>query len=151
MENGPEQHRCVTVGKHKAIAVGPDRVLWIELHDTVPERINQRGKRHWRAWMTGFRLLHGIHRKGADGVDTHLIEALFCKCLGELCNSHTRLSAAPSRWAIWVSSSATFRRRRRCRSAWLNWALRNASTSSRATDGPTTLPPIQTMFMSSSS
>src|SRR4030095_13832477 len=60
MEHGPEQHRGVAVREHEAVAVGPDRVLGIEAHDAVPDRVNQRRKRHWCAGMPGLGLLYRI-------------------------------------------------------------------------------------------
>src|SRR5215471_8771997 len=69
MEHGPEQHRGVAVREHEAIAVGPDRVLRIEVQDAIPERVKQWRERHRRTGMPGLRLLDRIHREGADGVD----------------------------------------------------------------------------------
>src|SRR3989442_6750392 len=62
MERGPEQHRGVTVRQHKAIAIGPDRILRIETEYAVPDGIDEWGKRHRRTRMSGFRLLNGINR-----------------------------------------------------------------------------------------
>ena len=69
MEHGPEQHRGVTVGEHEPIAVRPDRVLRIEAHDAVPDRINQRRERHRRAGVSGLRLLDRIYRESTNSVD----------------------------------------------------------------------------------
>ena len=76
MQHRPEQHRGMAVGEHEAVAVRPDRVLRIEAHDPVPERIDQRRQRHGRAGMARVGLLHGIDRQRADGVDGQLIELL---------------------------------------------------------------------------
>ena len=57
MQHRPEQHRGVAVGEHEPIAVGPDRVLRIEAHHAVPERVDQRRERHRRAGMSGLGLL----------------------------------------------------------------------------------------------
>src|SRR5437879_4503656 len=74
MECGPEKHRGVTVREHKPIAVGPDRVLWVEAHNAVPDGVDQRGERHRRAGVSRFGLLDRVNRKRANGIDTQLIE-----------------------------------------------------------------------------
>ncbi len=74
----PQQHRGVAVGQHEAVAVGPDRVLGVEAHDPVPQRVDQRRQRHRRAGMAGLRLLDRIDRQGADAVDRQLVELDFC-------------------------------------------------------------------------
>src|SRR5215470_9900926 len=69
MKHRPEQHRGVTVREHEAVAVGPDRILRIEAHRAVPDRVNQRRERHGRAGVPGLGLLHRIYRERANGVD----------------------------------------------------------------------------------
>ena len=76
MEHGPEQHRGMTVGEHEPIAVGPDRVLRIEPHHAVPDRVDQRRQRHRRAGVSGIGLLDRVHRERADGIDRQLIQLL---------------------------------------------------------------------------
>ena len=68
-------------------------------------------------------MLHGIHRKRADGIDAELIQirALNVGYWGHFVTS---------------SSEATLPSRRRCRSAWLNSEARYVSTKSQATIGP---------------
>src|SRR5262249_54818917 len=78
MEHGPKQHRGVAVREHEPIAVGPNRVLRIEAHDAIPERVHQWRERHRRAGMARLRLLDRIHREGADGVDRYLHHFLVC-------------------------------------------------------------------------
>src|SRR5262249_22929150 len=41
VQHRPQQHRGMTVGEHEPIAVGPNRVLWIEAHDAVPQRVDE--------------------------------------------------------------------------------------------------------------
>ena len=58
MEHGPEQHRGVTVRQDEPVAIRPDRVLRIEAHDAIPDRINQRRQapsacRDGRTWPLG--------------------------------------------------------------------------------------------------
>ncbi len=73
VKHGPEQHRGVPVRQHEPVAVGPDRVLRIKLHDAVPDRIDQRRERHRRAGMPGLGLLHRVDRERANRVDRQLI------------------------------------------------------------------------------
>src|SRR5439155_21299042 len=65
VECGPDQHRGVTVRQHKAIAIGPDRILRIETEYAVPDGIDEWGEGHRRTGMSGFRLLNGINRERA--------------------------------------------------------------------------------------
>ena len=62
----------MAVGKNEAIPVGPDRVLWIEIHRPVPDRVDQRCERHWRARMAGLGGLDRVNRERADCVDGEL-------------------------------------------------------------------------------
>src|SRR5438309_9275567 len=78
MEHGPEQHRGVAVREHEPIAVGPDRVLRIEAHDAIPERVHQWRERHRRAGVPGLRLLYRIYREGTNSVDRYLHHLLVC-------------------------------------------------------------------------
>ena len=74
VQHRPQQHRGVTVGEHEAIAVRPDRILRIEAHDPVPERVDERRQRHRRAGMAGLRLLNRIDRQRANAIDRQLIQ-----------------------------------------------------------------------------
>ena len=76
MQHRPQQHRRVTVGEHEAIPVRPDRVLGVEAHDPVPERVDERRERHRRAGVTGIGRLHAVDRQRADGVDAKGVEIL---------------------------------------------------------------------------
>ena len=58
----------MTVRQDKPIPVWPNRVFRVKLHDSVPDRVDQRRERHWRAGMSGFGLLHRINREGANCV-----------------------------------------------------------------------------------
>src|SRR5262245_32166577 len=42
VKNRPEQHGCVPVRQHEAIAIGPDRILRIEAHHAVPDGVDER-------------------------------------------------------------------------------------------------------------
>ena len=43
VEHRPQQHRSMAVGEHEAIPVGPNRILRIEMHHAVPQRVDERG------------------------------------------------------------------------------------------------------------
>src|ERR1700730_997895 len=51
VKHRPQKHRGMTVGEHEPVAVRPNRVLRIEAHDAVPERVDERRQRHRRARM----------------------------------------------------------------------------------------------------
>ena len=72
VKHRPEQHRGVTVGEHKPVAVGPDGVLGVEAQDAIPDRVNQRCQRHRCAGVSGLGLLDRVYGEGADGVDRQL-------------------------------------------------------------------------------
>ena len=74
MQHRPQQHRGMAVGQHEAVAIRPDRILRIEAHDPVPQRVDQRRQRHRRAGMARLRLLDGVDGQRADRVDRQLIE-----------------------------------------------------------------------------
>ena len=82
MQHRPEQHRGVAVGQHETIAVGPDRILGVEAHDPVPDRVDQRRQRHRRARMPGIRLLDGVDRERADRVDRSRSRSVVGHALG---------------------------------------------------------------------
>src|SRR5207247_1701446 len=69
MKRRPEKHRSVTVREDKAVAVRPNRILGIEAHNAIPDRVNQRSERHWRTRMPGLRLLDRVYRERANCVD----------------------------------------------------------------------------------
>ena len=74
VEHRPEQRRGMTVGEHEPVAVRPNRVLRIEAHDAVPQRVDERRQRHRRAGMSGLRLLNRIHRQRANAIDRQLVK-----------------------------------------------------------------------------
>src|SRR5580658_4984146 len=62
------------VGQYETISIGPDRILGIEPHDPVPDRIDQRRQRHRCSRMSGLCLLNGIDCQCADRIDRQLVE-----------------------------------------------------------------------------
>ena len=119
IEGRPEQHRGMAVGEHEAVAIGPDRILGIEGHDPVPERIDQGSQRHGRAGMARLGLLDGIDGERADRVDRELIELL----VGHADSLSAAFSGKARRLPVAVSSWAS-RDGRRTRSAWPRAACR---------------------------
>ena len=76
MQQRVEQHRGVAIGKNEAIAVGPDRVIWIEAQKILPKRVDHRRQRHRRAGMAGIGLLNGVHRQRANCIDAKLVQRM---------------------------------------------------------------------------
>ncbi len=67
-EQGIKQHRTVATGQHKAVAVGPGRIARVKFQEMRIQNTCHIGHAHRHAGMAGFGVLHGIHRKGADGI-----------------------------------------------------------------------------------
>jgi hypothetical protein len=63
-----DQHRAVAGGQHEAVPIGPRRVRGIEFQETREQHGRDIGRAHGQAGMTGFRLLHRVHRERADRV-----------------------------------------------------------------------------------
>jgi hypothetical protein len=74
MQDRPQQHRGMAVRQNEAVAIRPDRILRIETHDPVPQRIDQRRQGHRRTGMARLRLLDGVDGQRANRVDRQLIE-----------------------------------------------------------------------------
>ena len=58
MQQCVEQHRGMAVGQHEAVAIGPDRIVWIEAQKILPQRIGHRRQapsacRDGRNWPAG--------------------------------------------------------------------------------------------------
>jgi len=62
------QHRAVARRENKAIAIGPLRVLRIELQVLRPEHKREIGAAHGQTAVAALRFLHRIDREGADGI-----------------------------------------------------------------------------------
>ena len=74
MQQGIQQHGGVPVGEHEAVAVRPDRIFRVIAQKLLPQTVGYRSQRHRRPGMPRVRLLHRVHRKRANGVDTQLVE-----------------------------------------------------------------------------
>jgi hypothetical protein len=64
----------VPVRENEPIPTGPDWILRIEMHHAVPDRVDQRRKRHRCARMPGLGLPDCIDGKRANCIDTQLID-----------------------------------------------------------------------------
>src|SRR5262249_57167161 len=74
MKGAPQEHGGMAVRQDEAIAIRPNGILWIEPQHAVPDGIDKWRKRHGSTRVSGFGLLHGVNRQGADRVDAQLIE-----------------------------------------------------------------------------
>ena len=74
VQHRPQQHRSVAVRQDEAVAVRPDRVLGVEIHDPVPQRVGQGRQRHRRPGMPRLGFLDGIDGQCPDRVDRELVE-----------------------------------------------------------------------------
>ncbi len=77
MQQRIKQHRGMPGREHEAVAVGPKRIGGVVAQELLPQRVDDRGKRHRRSGMTGIRLLHGVDGQGANGIDAELIVGRF--------------------------------------------------------------------------
>ncbi|MCY1538413.1 hypothetical protein D9M68_739500 [compost metagenome] len=68
VEQGVDQHRAVAVGQHEAVAVGPGGILGIVTQVAGPQGLGDFRHAHGSTRVPGVRLLHGVHREGADGI-----------------------------------------------------------------------------------
>ena len=63
-----DQHGAVTIGKHKAVAVGPLGVGRVVLQVVAPQHLGNIGHAHGRTRMAGLGFLDGVHTQSANGV-----------------------------------------------------------------------------------
>jgi hypothetical protein len=76
IQRAVQQHRGVARREHEAVAVHPEGVGRIVTQVTGEQQVGQRRQRHGGAGMSRLRLLHRIHREGADGIYAELVERL---------------------------------------------------------------------------
>src|SRR6202521_2131477 len=82
LQQGIQQNGGVPIGEHETVAVRPDRIFWVIAQKLLPQTVRDRSEIHRRPGVTRVRLLHRVHRKSTNRVDTQLIE---------LCTSGDRL------------------------------------------------------------
>src|SRR4051812_41337390 len=74
MEQRIQQHGGVSVGKDKAVTIGPDRIFRIVTEEALPEQISHRRQGHRRSRVPRIRLLYRVHGQRADCIDAELID-----------------------------------------------------------------------------
>ena len=97
IEHRVEEHRRVTGAEHEAVPVEPVRILRVVAHHPRVEDIRQRSEGHRRARMAGIGLLDAVHRQGADGVDTQLVEGSLVRRRAHTASSRMALVVRPYR------------------------------------------------------
>ncbi len=73
MQQAVKQHRAVPGREDEPVAVGPLRILGVELKEIVPESEGQVGGTHGHAGVAGVGLLHGVDRQHPQGVGAELV------------------------------------------------------------------------------
>ena len=68
-------------GKDEAVAVRPDGVRRVEVQPLLPEAVDDGRHAHGGTRMTRLRLLDGVDRQRAYGVDAETVEVVFDKRL----------------------------------------------------------------------
>jgi hypothetical protein len=76
VQQAVQQHRPVPRRQDESVPVRPRRIRRIVLEDPGPEDIRHGGRPHGHAGMTRLRLLDGIGRQHANGVDAALVQLL---------------------------------------------------------------------------
>src|SRR4051794_30449714 len=87
----------MAIGQHEPVAIGPDRVLWIESHDAIPQCVDQWRERHRGARVAGLSALYRIDRKCTYRIDAELNDVCGNLVLSEIRSAHPRLLVAPGR------------------------------------------------------
>lgn len=72
MQHGVQQCARMSIGKHKAISVGPLGVLGRVVHHLGEQNVCDRGAAHRSTRVTGVRLLHHIGREHTDGINASI-------------------------------------------------------------------------------
>ncbi len=68
VQQGIQQHGCMPVGQHEAVAPRPMRIRRIVAQITSPKNFGNIRHAHGRARMAGIRFLHGVHRQRANRI-----------------------------------------------------------------------------------
>jgi len=77
MEHCVQEHRRVSTGKHKAVAIWPSGGRRIVTQHLVKQHVGHRRKGHGRAGMPAAGRLHSIHGKRSDRIDGQLFQLLY--------------------------------------------------------------------------
>ena len=70
VQQGVDQHGAVTVGQHKAVAVGKVGVGRVVLQIVTPQDFGDIRHTHGRTGVAAVGFLHGIHAEGTNGIGT---------------------------------------------------------------------------------
>ena len=74
VEQGVEQHRAVPARENEAVPIGPEGIARVVLEEVVPQHVRHRRRPQRHSRMTGVRLLDGVDRERANGVDRERFE-----------------------------------------------------------------------------
>lgn len=74
MKHGIQKSTRVTIGKDKAVAVGPVGVLGREVHDFREQDVSDGSTTHRSAWVTRVGLFNHVRRQNTDRVNASSIE-----------------------------------------------------------------------------
>jgi len=69
VQQGVQQHGAMTGGQHESVAVEPEGVGGVVMHELVEEQVANGRASHGHARMAGVGLVDGIDRQETDGVD----------------------------------------------------------------------------------
>src|SRR5579864_118006 len=73
MQQPIKQHGGMSVGKDKAVAVGPDGIFRVVTEKALPKDVRHGRQGHGRSGMAGIGLLYRVHGESAEGVDAELV------------------------------------------------------------------------------
>src|ERR1051325_10737940 len=73
MKERVDQHRAVTGGKQKAIAIFPLRIMRVMTQKARPENVSHRRRAERQTGMARLGFLDGVECQGTNGVDAQLI------------------------------------------------------------------------------
>ena len=80
-----EQHAAVPGRQHEPVAAGPVRVRRVVPQVARPQDVRHRRRAHRQAGMARLRLLDGVDRERADGVDPELVDVVELTAHGRSC------------------------------------------------------------------
>ena len=69
-----KQHRCMSAGEHKSVAIWPGWIGGVVPQKIFPDGVGNRGQCHRSAWMAALGRFDRIHRERANRVDRQTIQ-----------------------------------------------------------------------------
>ena len=96
-----QQRRCVADRQNKPVAIWPDRIVWIEAQESLPQREDHRRHRHRCPGVARVGGLYGIDRKRPNSRDAKVVERAVLKA--QLISSSQAVAsrAAASTIIVW--------------------------------------------------